>query len=470
MNRPTTPSKSELEARLAPYGQQHLLAFWETLAPAQRQRLAEQILAIDFSELARLFADAGSAIDWAALARRAQPPPAIRLDDAQPAYSREAAVQRGEEALRNGRLGVILVAGGQGTRLGFDAPKGLFPIGPVSGASLLRILIEKLRAVASRYDVSIPLYLMTSPATHAPTEAFLEEHERFGLARSELVLFCQGTMPAVDADSGHVLLAAPDAIALSPDGHGGMLAALKRSRAWSDIEHRGIEQLFYMQVDNPLVHVCDPALVGYHLLAGSEASTQVVAKHAPEDRVGNVVALDGGLRIIEYSDLPRDVARLREPDGSLRFWAGSIAVHVFDVALLARAADDPAALPFHRAQKKVPHIDSEGNLVEPAQPNAIKFERFIFDLLPVAQGAMVVEVDEARNFAPLKNAPGSASDAPEHVHRRMVELYREWLREAGASVDQGVAVEISPLFALDAAELRTRIEPGLRVTADRYFC
>ncbi len=468
------PDKRQLLDMLTPWGQEHLLAFWDELPPTDRCVLAAQIRSIDFQQIARLYRDATAGLDrshedTASLARRAEPPPAIRLGDANPKFSLDDAVRRGAAALRGGKLGVVLVAGGQGTRLGFDHPKGLYPIGPVSGVTLFQILFEKLIAVNRRYEVRIPLYLMTSPATHEETADALVRHERFGLAADDLHVFCQGTMPAVDAATGQLLLEEEGRLALSPDGHGGMLAALDKCGALADIRQRGLEQLFYMQVDNPLVEVCDPAFIGYHLLAGSELSTQVVAKRTPLDRVGNVVSVDGKLRIIEYSDLPDDAAQARNSDGSLKLWAGNIAVHVFDVAFLVRMSQGDNRLPFHVARKKVAHVDSSGRVIEPREPNAIKFEQFIFDLLPAAQNAIVVEVDEATSFAPLKNAPGETRDSPETVKAQIAALHRTWLREAGAMVDDNTAVEISPLFALDANELRGRIKSGLRVKQATYF-
>ena len=290
------------------------------------------------------------------LAARAEPPPAFRLDAAQNPFTPQQARQRAEESLRAGEFGAILVAGGQGTRLGFDHPKGMFPIGPLSGKTLFQIHVEKIVAAGRRYGVRIPLYLMTSPATHEETVAFFAAHDRFGLPEEDLIVFCQGTMPAVDAQTGRVLLEAPGRIAASPDGHGGMLAALDRSGALDDIERRGIRHLFYFQVDNPLVDICGREFVGYHLLAGSEFSTQVIAKRDPLERVGNVVQVDGRLMVIEYSDLPDEAAKRRNADGSLAIWAGSIAVHVMDAALLRRLAERCA----ERGNSPVPHRAEEG--------------------------------------------------------------------------------------------------------------
>jgi UDP-N-acetylglucosamine/UDP-N-acetylgalactosamine diphosphorylase len=364
---------------------------------------------------------------------------------------------------------VIIVAGGQGTRLGFDAPKGVFPIGPVSGASLFQILLEKIRAARDRYQAAIPLYVMTSPATHADTAAYLTKHEQFGLPEEDVQLFCQGTMPAVDPATGKLLLADKGRLFLSPDGHGGMLSGFYRSGALADCEQRGVRHLFYLQVDNPLVAVCDCEFLGYHLLAESEMTTQVVAKEDPLERVGNFVVVDGRARIIEYSDLPDAAAQQRASDGSLKLWAGSIGVHLMDVAFLKRIAQSEGGLPFHRAKKKVPYIDDSGRAIDPSQPNAIKFERFIFDLLPEARNPIAVEVDPAQAFAPLKNAPGEKKDTLEHVQAQMVRLHTDWLRAAGATVEQGVAVEISPLFAVDPIGVREKIRPGTQVSEPTYF-
>jgi UDP-N-acetylglucosamine/UDP-N-acetylgalactosamine diphosphorylase len=462
-------TKDQLQTILRRHNQEHLLAFWDDLDADQRQSLARQIEAIDFALIEQLYESRGQQDDVRQLAARAAPPPAFRLDPAQNPFTPQQAQQRADEALRAGQFGVILVAGGQGTRLGFDHPKGMFPIGPLSGKTLFQIHVEKIMAAARRYGVRIPLYVMTSPATHDETVDFFAAEQRFGLPADDLFIFRQGTMPAVDAQTGRVLLEAPAQIAASPDGHGGTLAALARSGALDDIERRSIRHLFYLQVDNPLVDICGREFVGYHLLAGSEFSTQVIAKRDPLDRVGNVVQVDGHLMVIEYSDLPYDAAQRRNADGSLAIWAGSIAVHVMDAAFLRRLVGTIDALPFHIAQKKVRSIDTEQNRAEPRQASAIKFERFIFDLMPQAGHAIVVEVDQARAFAPLKNAPGAKADTADAVRAQMAALGREWLRQAGAEIDNSTPVEISPLFALDAEELVAKIQPGTRITAPTYF-
>jgi UDP-N-acetylglucosamine/UDP-N-acetylgalactosamine diphosphorylase len=423
----------------------------------ERTRLCDDVAAVDFELLARLSGDEPHSEDWAALAARATPPRALRLDDTHPLFDRHEARQRGIEALAAGKIGVVLVAGGQGTRLGFPHPKGMYPIGPVSGATLFQILIQSVVATARKYGAPVPLYLMTSPATDAETRQYLAQQDRFGLAEGDFHVFCQGTMPAVDAATGEVLMSQHGRLFRAPDGHGGMLEALERAKLIDDMHARGLRQIFYMQVDNPLVRVCDPTLIGSHLLAESELSTQVLAKQTPQDHVGNVVSIDGHMRIIEYSDLPKDVAKRRAADGSLELWAGNCAVHVFDVAFLDRVLTKcDAVLPYHVARKRVPYIDNAGRLIEPAEPNALKFERFIFDLLPEAERPLAVEIDVAQEFAPVKNPAGDAVFTAEAAQQQMIALYREWLRDAGVEVADDVAVEVSPLAALAADDLTSR--------------
>jgi UDP-N-acetylglucosamine/UDP-N-acetylgalactosamine diphosphorylase len=468
----STPNRQELTARLAPVRQEHLLRFWQELDEAGRKNLASQIAAINLKQITQLFQQGAASQDWAAMSRRAVPPPAMRIADRQSGrrWTSAGARKRGAEALATGEIGVLLVAGGQGSRLGFDHPKGMYSIGPVSGASLLQIHFEKALATARRYGAAVPIYMMTSPVTHEEQADYLEERDRFGLPPDDVVLFCQGTMPAVDAKTGRLLLAEKDSLFLSPDGHGGTVAALAASGAIEHMRRRGIRQLFYLQVDNPLTPIADPEFIGNHLLANSELTSMAVSKQTPQDRLGVFAMIDDRLQVIEYSDLPDDIAAKRTADGSLEFWAGSIAVHMFSVAFLERALALKDALPFHVARKKVPYIGDDGKLVEPLEPNALKFEHFIFDLLPHAKNPFVVEYAESEVFAPLKNAPGASRDTPEYVHQFMIAQHRKWLTAAGTKIADGTAVEISPLWALDAEAVAARPDRPSSIDSATYFC
>ena len=333
----------------------------------------------------------------------------------------------------------------------------MFRIGPVSGHSLFQILIEKVVATVRRYNTSVPLYVMTSPATHEETVEYLAANHRFGLPAEDLRHLLPGNHARRGRSHGQVD-SARKLLALAPDGHGGMLEAMSKSGALQHARDRHIDLFSYGQIDNPLLHLCHPELIGYHLLAESEMTSQVIRKVDPLERVGNVVMVDGKMHIIEYSDLPPDIAQQRNPDDSLYIWAGSIAVHVFDAAFLQRIVHRADALPFHRAKKKVPFVDAQGVAHTPDQPNALKFERFIFDLLPWAANTIVVEGDTAEVFAPVKNADGAAADTPTATKHALMRLHTQWLRKAGAYVQEGTPVEISPLRALDAEQVAQRIK------------
>ena len=460
---------ASLTKRLEANGQAHVLQFWDELNGAQRLRLATQIESIDLELLAKLIAGEDEKPDFTAMARRATAPPAVKSDGTGATWTSAEAKEQGEQALASGRVAAVIVAGGQGTRLGFDQPKGMFPIGPVSHRTLFAIFADRLRAIAKRYGVSVPLYLMTSPATHDETVAYWSKNDYLGLQAEDVRIFCQGMMSAVDAVTGKLLLEEKDSLALSPDGHGGTVAALAKAGCLADAASRGIDLLSYVQVDNPLVSLCDANLLGHHVMSGSEMTTQVVRKRFATEKVGNVLMVDGRVQIIEYSDLPDEAAQRCNESGDLMLWAGNIAVHVLDRSFLERAANWSDALPFHRAFKNVPYIDEHGNRVQPAKPNAIKFERFIFDLLPHSENAFVVEALASEAFAPVKNANGAATDTPDHSMQAISDLHRGWLEAAGVRVAAGIRVEINPLFAIDAQELRTKCNAGMQVNADHYF-
>lgn len=467
MSEPALPD--ELCVELGRYNQLQLIAFWEVLSADERRHLLDQLQHIDLALMHRLTSGADDSPNWEQLAAKAESPPAIRLNETQARISASEARDAGETALREGRVAMILAAGGQGTRLGFDHPKGLFPIGPLSGRTLFEMHVDRLRAVGKKYGVKIPLLVMTSPATDQETREFFRTHNDFGLSQAELTIFCQGSMPAVDAESGKILLSHKYEVALSPDGHGGLLAALNKHGLLRQAAHEGRDYFFYAQVDNPLVPVADAALLGYHILARSEMTTQVVQKRFALEKVGNVVAIDGKVQIIEYSDLPAKYAEQTQADGSLKLWAGNIAVHVFDVAFLRRVIQHADALPFHRARKPVPYVASNGDIVQPSSANAIKFERFIFDLLPLAEQAIVVEGDAREVFAPVKNANGAATDTPAATQQALINLHSEWLTKSGCTIAPGVKVEIHPAWALDATEVHQRNIHGLSISGDTYF-
>ena len=455
-----------LKPLLEKYGQSHLIGHWNSLSPVERDLLLKDIRSIDFEEIRKLFVGTDASTDWKQFASRAKPPSAVRLNEVDEHRQAKAI---GEEALRAGKVAMILVAGGQGTRLGFDLPKGMFRIGPVSNRTLFAMHVDSLRGAMKKYGVEIPLFIMTSPATDDQTKEFFATHQNLGLRDDQITIFQQGTMPAIDASTGAVLLDSTHRVAMSPDGHGGIVKAMSQHGLLRKCEELGIEHFFYAQVDNPLVTACDPTLIGHHLHRGSQMTTQVVQKRFAKEKVGNVVSIDGKTQIIEYSDLPDEIAELQNPDGTLQLWAGNIAVHVLDRRFLENCCADDNALPFHRANKAVTFVDSSGAIIKPATPNAIKFERFVFDLLPRAAHALVVEGDAAEVFAPVKNAEGAATDTPSLCRLAISNRFKRWLAAAGVESEASCLIEINPLWALDADDVKTKIQSPSKIHANTYF-
>jgi len=461
-----------IQDTLASYGQTHLVTWWDDLNDAQQQALLAQLEEIDFPLMERLFAqrDASSA-DSAAQsshdrAAKAEPPEnLLRLPKTDADRSEwNAAESRGLALLQAGKVGAILVAGGQGTRLGFDKPKGMFPIGPVSNKMLFQMHCEQLAARSRDAEAPIPYFIMTSAATHADTVACFEENNWFGLPKGDVYFFQQGSMPAVDHREKKILLAEKHRIATSPDGHGGILKALAQTGMLDVMRDRGLEYLYYHQVDNPTAIMCDPVFLGFHEQTGSDMSTKVVAKESAAEKMGVMVSVDGQTEIIEYSDLPDERAQATDDEGNLLLWAGNTAIHAFSLAFLERLKRDGIDLPYHIAHKPVPCLNDDGAPVEPDDKNANKFEQFIFDALPEAATALVVEADRDREFNPVKNAEGK--DSPATSRDAMIRLHRQWLQDAGAEVADGVVVEISPLYALDARQLAAKLPPNARFDSD----
>jgi UDP-N-acetylglucosamine/UDP-N-acetylgalactosamine diphosphorylase len=324
---------------------------------------------------------------------------------------------------------------------------------------LFQVFAEKILAAGRRFGRPVPWFIMTSHANHAATGAFFAEHRWFGLDPGQVHFFRQGRMPAVDF-SGKILLEAPDTIALSPDGHGGALRALDRSGALDVMQRAGVDTLAYFQVDNPLVRCVDPEFIGWHLLRGAEMSAKMVPKSGPDEKLGHFCAQGGRPVVIEYSDLPRATQHEMDPaTGRLRFLAGSIGIHIFDTGFIRRMVrgEGGSALPFHRADKKIPALDAAGRPVRPDRPNGVKFELFVFDALPFAKNPVIIETNRADDFSPVKNATGA--DSPATCRADQLRQAVRWLRAAGVAVATDAtglppfAIEVSPLFADDAETL-----------------
>ncbi len=425
-------------------GQEQILRFWKKLSAAERKALLAQIESIDFKEVKRcqgVLAGAG------AVAVKKGKPTAPKVAELKGAALKKA-IAAGEKELAAGHVGVLLVAGGQGSRLGFEGPKGAYSIGPVTGASLFYFHARKVLAASVKYATNIPFYVMTSEANYDATVRHFEENEYFGLNEDDVFFFKQGMWPGMTAD-GKIILDAPGHVFMSPDGHGGLITALKASGCFADMKKRGVKTLFFFQVDNPLVEVADPAFIGLHTIEKSEYSLKLCAKRDPNEGLGMVVKRDGHFDMIEYTEMTDEMNNRRTKTGDLYFKYGSPAIHVFDRAFLEREAAKP--MPLHLAHKKIATVDDKGNVVKATEPNGYKFEKFIFDALADAKGVTCFAFDRANEFSPVKNAEGK--DSPASCKADLQAKWRRQLAQAGIEVSEKVAVELDPVYALDGAEI-----------------
>ncbi len=464
------PTLNETRQRLERTGQQHLLAFWDSLDEAKRAHLLAEVARLPLEHLASMLSQAASLQKPAANDIRPVRP-ALRSG---PDGDKYRAI--GADLVRRGKVAAFVVAGGQGTRLGWKGPKGTFPATPVAGKPLFRVFAEQIVAAERTYGVRIPWYVMTSEANHAETESFFEDNRWFGRSPADTMLFVQGMVPSVALD-GRVLLEEPWQPALNPDGHGGSLKALRTAGALDHMQSLGIEHLCYFQVDNPSVHVIDPLFLGLHVASpesSAEMSSKSVLKRDPTEKVGIFVKAPR-LTVLEYSDAPKDILDARDAQGEMLYGEGSIAIHAIGVDFIRRITDHPlgSVLPWHRAIKKVPHVDlATGARVEPAEANAIKLETFVFDALKEAQAPIVMRTDRVEEFAPIKN--GSGEDSPATSKALQVERAVRWLREAGIQVPchangaPDCMVEISPLTASGPDDL-LRNPPRKAIVAGGEF-
>ncbi len=360
---------------------------------------------------------------------------------------RQEARLLGESLLRENQVAVLIVAGGQGSRLGFPGPKGKFPISPVQKKPLFQLFAESVKALSIRYQRVVPLLIMTSQENRLETREYFKAQNYFGLGRGNLIFFEQGVLPTLTPE-GQLILRDDAHLLTNPDGHGGTLKALYRSGLLEQLREKGFSELFYCQVDNPLVKIADPVFIGYHRLAEAEISTKVVRRRNPEEKVGIYGAVNDRPTIIEYSDFSPEEYRSADDQGNLRYWAGNTAIHMISLAFIQRLNQHGFALPHHRAIREV---EIPGGESAKTKMKVWKFETFIFDSIPLAQKTCCMEVIREEEFSPLKNLEGN--DSPETARAALNSLHQRWLRETGAEVSPGARVEISPLYALDKEEL-----------------
>ena len=454
-----------LRQRFQACGQVHVFDFWEELDEPERAALLRQAhsLSEDLPALAEASRRAAQELDSGPEDLGLEPFEAIPLPENGGEEARfVAARRRGLGLLEGGRVGVCVVAGGQGTRLGFGGPKGAFPLGPVSERSLFGLHAQKIRGLGRRSGHPIPWYVMTSPANDGPTRALFEAEDFFGLDCEDVFIFSQGTLPAWDFE-GRLILDAPGRIAESPNGHGGALTALEASGALDDMADRGVDRLFYFQVDNPLVRMGDPVFLGFHDECASEMSCKVIRKVDPLEKVGVVARSHGRPAVVEYTELSEGLRDARDAQGRLLYWAGNIAIHVFNLDFLRRIArESEKLLPVHASPKVIASAHSSDKERASGAPNGYKLERFVFDALPWAERICVLEVRAAEEFSPIKNAEGK--DSPESSRADLEACYRRWLERAGLEIPPGaLAIEIDHSVIDSAAEA---VESGFGTLAE----
>ncbi len=455
---------------LTKHNQQHLLKFWNELDGGGKESLLAQVEQIDFNTLDSKINEYVKNSAPTKLPSKIEPAP-VYTAEPKTAEEKEKYVKAkklGAELMSKGKVAAFVVAGGQGTRLGFDGPKGDFKISPVKNKSLFQIFAESTKAAGKKYKFSPKWYVMTSPLNYEPTRKIFKDNDFFGLGEKGVCFFQQGTEVNYSTD-GQILLAEKGVVAESPDGHGGSLKAIYKSGAVSDMQKLGIEYISYFQVDNPLINIFDPLFVGLHAMDEAEMSSKYLTKCGPLEKVGNFCLADGKVAVIEYSDLPDELAYKKNPDGSLVFSLGSIAIHIISRTFIERLNAKGFALPYHRANKKIPYIDiPTGKKVEPAKPNGIKLETFVFDALPLAKESIILETIRSEEFAPVKNAEGV--DSPAVTKQMITERGAKWLKAAGVKVPQKAdgtidcVIEIAPSYALSAEDVVAK-RPDLKIAA-----
>ncbi|XP_059469141.1 UDP-N-acetylhexosamine pyrophosphorylase [Neocloeon triangulifer] len=433
-----------LEARLSSFGQQHLLQFWPQLSPAERKELFDEILNLKLEEVTQFFKRtmSFSSTDQKKLDDRLQPV----ADDVYGSALRtnedklELYENIGLREIANGTVGVLLLAGGQGTRLGVSYPKGMYNVGLPSQKTLYQIQAERIRRLETLASEKfngikgngIPWYIMTSEHTKEPTLDYFAKHNYFGLKRENLVVFEQGMLPCFTFD-GKIILETKSKISKSPDGNGGLYRALREKKILDDVERRGIQYLHVYCVDNILVKMADPVFMGFAISKGADCAAKTVEKTFPEEAVGVVCKVDGKYRVVEYSEITLNTAKRRNDDGRLTFSAGNICNHFFTTEFLRNIIDNEEnSLMHHVAKKKIPTVDENGKTFVPSAPNGIKMEKFVFDVFQCSKNFVVWDVVRDEEFSPLKNADGAAKDTPTTARHDLYTLHERFLRKAGA--------------------------------------
>ncbi|XP_055315692.1 UDP-N-acetylhexosamine pyrophosphorylase [Sitodiplosis mosellana] len=455
-----------LRKHLEKYGQEHLIKFWDEIDDEQRRQLKQEIDELNFSELQSFFervTKSNESENEEKLDDKLQP-----IEESQFLSIRRTSPflikkyeMEGLSHIAAGHVGVLLMAGGQGTRLGFSHPKGMYDVGLPSKKSLFQIQAERIRTLqrlatqqTGKTDGRITWYIMTSEHTMEPTKAFFEQHNYFGLNASDVIMFEQGSLPCFGFD-GKILLNEKHVISKAPDGNGGIYRALKSQGILNDMERRGVLYLHAHSVDNILIKVADPVFIGYCVQQEADCAAKVVEKSQPNEAVGVICVVDGKYQVVEYSEISTKTSELRNLDGRLTFNAGNICNHFFSTEFLNKIGNKfEKSLKLHVAKKKIPFIDNAGKRCTPEKPNGIKIEKFVFDVFEFAEKFVVLAVEREEEFSPLKNADSAGKECATTARKDIYRCHKKLIEAAGGNVDGDGVCEISSLLSYSGEGLK----------------
>lgn len=386
----------QAKEKLEQYGQQHVLRYYEELSDAEKQALLDQIEATDMSILEACF-------HKEELAKKGEITPLAAMQLAEIEANREKFTRTGLEAIRAGKVGAVLLAGGMGTRLGSDAPKGMYNVGITRELYIFECLINNLMEVVKQAGAWIHLFVMTSDKNHDATVGFLKEKNYFGY-RAEYVHFFKQEMAAATDYNGKIYLEEKGRLSTSPNGNGGWFISLQKNGLLDLVHSEGIEWLNVFAVDNVLQRIADPCFIGATIEKNCVVGSKVVRKSAPDEKVGVMCLEDGKPSIVEYYELTEEMMNARDEKGDYAYYFGVILNYLFKVADLEKMM--ASSMPLHIVEKKIPYLDEAGNPVKPETPNGYKFENLVLDMIHELDSCLPFEVVREREFAPIKNATG----------------------------------------------------------------